>query len=588
MQFIEKNKKTHNCNELTEQDKGKEVVLMGWVSVRRDLGNLIFIDLRDGEGITQCVFDAEKDEKLHKLASGLRNEFVIGVKGTVQKRLQKNDKLQTGDIEVLVSELEVLNEAKTTPFVVEEDVNASEELRLKYRYLDLRRLSNQKALRLRHKAAQSARNYLTEQNFVEVETPMLTRSTPEGARDFLVPSRVQKGKFYALPQSPQLFKQLLMVSGLGRYFQLVKCFRDEDLRADRQPEFTQIDIELSFITCEDIYEIMEGLVAQMWNDVLGKKIDLPVDRISYSEAMEKYGCDRPDRRIPWILKTATDLFKETEFKIFANVIKSGGVIKGFKIPGKAEMVRKELDGLNKIVEPAGAKGVAWIKVENGELNGTSAKFMSAAQKNDLQNLFEAGDGDLILLVADQLRTTNDALSTLRLHLGKEFKVYSEDQIDLLWVTDFPLLEWNEDEKRFIALHHPFTSPHPEDMELLDKSPEKVRSLAYDMILNGNEIGGGSIRIHDQELQKKVFRALSISEEEASAKFGFLLEALTYGAPPHGGIAFGFDRMIMLLVGASSIRDVIAFPKTTSAADLMTDAPSEVDSGQLNELKIRLT
>jgi aspartyl-tRNA synthetase len=588
MSFIEKYSKTHDCNELTEKSDGKDVVLMGWVSVRRDLGSLIFVDLRDGEGITQVVFDAEKDEKLHKLAATLRNEFVIGVKGTVQKRLQNNDKIPTGAVEVLVSELAVLNEAKTTPFVVEEDVKASEELRLKYRYLDLRRLSNQRVLKLRHRAAQSARKYLTEQKFTEVETPMLTRSTPEGARDFLVPSRVQKGKFYALPQSPQLFKQLLMVSGLGRYFQMVKCFRDEDLRADRQPEFTQIDIEASFVTCKDIFETMEGLVQTMWKDVLGVNIKLPVDRLTYQEAMDKYGSDKPDRRIPWVLENATDLFKGTEFKVFANVIKSGGAIKGFKIPGKAEMTRKELEALNKVAEPARAKGVAWVKVEKSTLNGTPAKFMNDEQKENFKKLFECKDGDLVLLVADKMRVVNDALSTLRQHLGKEFKVYSDDQIDLFWITDFPLLEWNEEDKRFIALHHPFTSPHPDDMNLLEKSPEKVRSLAYDMILNGNEIGGGSIRIHDQELQKKVFSALGISKEEAAAKFGFLLEALSYGAPPHGGVAFGFDRMVMLLTGGASIRDVIAFPKTTSATDLMTDAPSEVDSGQLDDLKIRLT
>lgn len=588
MSFIVKNKRTHSCNLLTERDEGKEVVLNGWVSVRRDLGNLIFVDLRDGEGITQVVFDAEKNKGLHELASKLRNEFVIGVKGHVQKRLHKNDKLLTGGIEVLAGEMEILNEAKTAPFVIEEDVKASEELRLKYRYLDLRRLSMQKALRLRHKAAQSARNYLTEKGFVEVETPMLTRSTPEGARDFLVPSRVQRGKFYALPQSPQLFKQLLMVAGLGRYFQLVKCFRDEDLRADRQPEFTQVDIEASFITCDDIYEIMESLVARIWKEVLGKEIKCPIERMSYEDAVDKYGCDKPDRRIPWILKNATDVFKGTEFKVFSNVISSGGIIKGFKIPGKAGLGRKELDSLGKVVEPAGAKGVAWIKVEGGDMHGTPAKFLDEAGKKKLLTLFEAAEGDLILLVADKTSVANAALSDLRLHLGKEFKAYSEDQMDIFWVTDFPLLEYSETEKRFMALHHPFTSPHPEDVALLETSPEKVRSLAYDMILNGNEIGGGSIRIHDQELQSKVFKALGISGEEARAKFGFLLEALTYGAPPHGGIAFGFDRLVMLMLNASSIRDVIAFPKTTSAQDLMTDAPSEVDSGQLNELKIRLT
>ncbi len=587
MSFIEKNRRTHYCNDLTEKNDGEEVVLMGWVSVRRDLGNLIFVDLRDRDGITQIAFDKEKDGELHERASKLRNEFVIGIKGTVVKKEQKNENLATGGIEVVASEMEVLNEAATTPFVVEEEVKASEELRLKYRYLDLRRLSNQKTLRLRHQAVQVARRYLTENNFVEVETPMLTRSTPEGARDYLVPSRLQKGYFYALPQSPQLFKQLLMVSGLDRYFQVVKCFRDEDLRADRQPEFTQIDIEASFVTPEMIYEIMEGLITTVWKETIGHEISTPVDRMTYQEAVDQYGNDRPDRRIPWTLKTVTDLFQGTKFKIFAGVIKSGGVIRGFKIPGKAEMVRKELDALGQIVEPVGAKGVAWMKVEDKGLTGTPAKFLDEKGQAEIIKIFDASAGDLILLVADEVGVVNAALSALRLNLGKRFEVYSEDQVDLLWVTDFPLLEWSENDKRFVALHHPFTSPHPEDLDLLDKSPEKVRSLAYDMVLNGNEIGGGSIRIHNRDLQKKVFKSLNISDDEAEKKFGFLLEALTYGAPPHGGIAFGLDRMVMLLSGAPSIRDVIAFPKTTSAADLMTDAPSEVDSGQLDELKIRL-
>lgn len=587
MKFLEKYKRTHHCNELTEKDVGKEVVLMGWVSVRRDLGNLIFIDLRDREGLTQIVFDEKTDRELHSRAYKLRNEFVIGVRGRVAKRKHKNERLMTGGIEVRVSEMEVFSEAVTTPFVIEEDVKASEELRLKYRYLDIRRPSLQKALRLRHRAAEATRSYLSRNGFIEVETPVLTRSTPEGARDYLVPSRMQKGRFYALPQSPQLFKQLLMCGGLDRYFQIVKCFRDEDLRADRQPEFTQIDIEASFVTREDIYEIMEGLIAEIWEKAGSIRLKRPFDRMTYADAIDKYGTDHPDRRIPWLLKNATEIFKGTEFKIFSNVIDNGGIVKGFCIPNGGRMLRKELDALTKIVEPAGAKGVTWLKVEDAGLAGTPAKFLNGDKVKELLSIFGAGKGDLILMVADQPAVANAALSIIRTYLGREFKTYREDDIDVVWITDFPLLEWSGDEKRFIALHHPFTSPAPDDIPLLDKSPGKVRALAYDMVLNGNEIGGGSIRIHNAELQKKVFRALGISDDEAKAKFGFLLEALTYGAPPHGGIAFGFDRIVMLLARADSIRDVIAFPKTTTAQDLMMDAPSAVDSGQLDELKIKL-
>lgn len=588
MEFLEQNKPTHYCNDLRMEHVGADVVLVGWVSVRRDLGHLIFVDLRDRSGITQIVFDTEKNKELHALASDLKNEYVIGVKGKVVERSHKNDKIPTGMVEVVANELVIFNKAKTPPFVVEEDVKASEELRLKYRYLDLRRLTLQRILHMRHRTAHVVRNFLSDKGFIEVETPVLTRSTPEGARDYLVPSRVQKGRFFALPQSPQLFKQLLMVSGLGRYFQIVKCFRDEDLRADRQPEFTQVDIEASFITREDIYSMMEGLISTVWREIKGIDLKAPFDRISYKDAMDKYGCDRPDRRIPWLLENVSDLFKSTEFKVFQNVLASGGVIKGINVPGHADMARKELDGLNAIAAPSGAKGVAWLKVEENGLGGTVAKFLDEKKTAELLKRFNAKKGDLILLVADKMKTVNDALSMLRLSLGAEFKVYKDDDIDVCWVTDFPLLDYSEEDKRYVALHHPFTSPHPDDVKLLDKEPLKAKALAYDMVMNGSEIGGGSIRIHDQDLQQKVFNALGIKEAEAKAKFGFLLDALSFGAPPHGGIAFGLDRMVMLLAGTPSIRDVIAFPKTTSATDLMTDAPSEVDSGQLDELKIRLT
>jgi len=588
MTFLEKYKRTHSCGELREGDAGKEVVLIGWVSVRRDLGNLIFIDLRDREGITQVVFDKGRDGDLHSAASRLKNEFVIGVRGRVAKRLHKNEKIPTGGIEVIAEELEVINEAETTPFVIEEDVKASEELRLKYRYLDLRRLKNQRALKLRHLAAQVVRSYLSGLGFIEVETPFLTKSTPEGARDYLVPSRVQKGCFYALPQSPQLFKQLLMCAGLDRYFQIVRCFRDEDLRADRQPEFTQIDIEASFITRDDIYEMMSGLVAELWEKVGGRKISLPIDRLTYRDAIDRYGTDRPDRRIPWILKDATHIFKDIPFRVTGDVIASGGIVKGFCIKeGGSKLTKKELEGLAEIVKPFGANGVLWFRLDDGHLSGVAARYLGEQHVSDLVSFFEASPPDLILLIAADHSTANASLAALRSFLGKRLGVYDSDDLDVVWVTDFPLFEWSNEENRYISMHHPFTSPNPEDIHLLEKSPEKVRALAYDIVVNGIEIGGGSIRIHDRELQKRVFGVLGIKGDEAERRFGFLLEAFRYGAPPHGGIAFGFDRIVMLLAGAESIRDVIAFPKTTAAQDLMVDAPSEVDERQLDELGLCL-
>ncbi len=585
--FINEIKKTHHCNQLVSDNAGEEVVLMGWVHTRRDLGKLIFIDLRDREGITQVVFNPEIGKTLHEVAKTLRMEDVIGIKGKVMKRPDPNKDMVTGEIEILVDYFEILSKAKTTPFVIEDDVDASEELRLKYRYLDLRRPVLQKILKTRHHAAQIARSYLSENGFIEVETPVLTKSTPEGARDYILPSRVSKGKFYALPQSPQLFKQLLMISGLERYFQLAKCYRDEDLRADRQPEFTQIDCEMSFVNEEDIYNIMEGMITKIWKDIKGVELKRPFDRITHAEAMHDYGTDRPDRRIPWKLKDLTILFKESDFKVFKSVEESGGKIKGMNVQGRADLSRKVLDGLTEFVKIYGAKGLAWLKFKDNEWQGSVAKFLSDKEKDGLKNMLNVSENDLILIVADGAKTADDAMGNLRLHLGKELGVIDDKHIDVLWVVDFPLFEYNAGEKRFVSVHHPFTSPKIEDLPLLKSDSGKVRSNAYDMVLNGNEIGGGSIRIHNAEIQSQVFDVLKISKKEAQEKFGFLLEALSFGAPPHGGVAFGFDRIVMLLAGTENIRDVIAFPKTTSASCLMTDAPSDVSDAQLKELGIKL-
>ena len=575
-------KRTHTCGALRAGDAGKQIVLNGWVGSARDHGGLVFINVRDRYGVTQVVFDPEAAPKLIAEAKALHGEDVVAIKGVVRERpaSQSNKNMPTGDIEVLASELVLLNRAKTPPFEIEDDTNAAEELRLKYRYLDLRRPALQKILLLRHKVAQLTRQYLSGENFVEIETPILTKSTPEGARDYLVPSRVSKGHFYALPQSPQLFKQLLMISGFDRYFQIVKCFRDEDLRADRQPEFTQIDIEASFIDREDIYKTMEGLVSLLWKEVRGIELKRPFDRMSYAEAMERFGSDRPDRRVPWELVTVTDIFKNTSFKAFASVVASGGVVKAMKMTGVAEKFsRKELDLAGEFVKPYGAKGVASLKgIE---------KFLTAGEIPALTEKLGIKEGDVVLLVADKFKIAHDALGALRVELGKKFKTFDANALDVLWVTDFPLMEYDDKAERYVSLHHPFTCPNPEDAHLLDSDPSKARALAYDCVINGSEIGGGSIRIHDREIQQKVFDLSKISREEAKLRFGFLLDALEYGAPPHGGLAFGLDRVVMLLAGTESIRDVIAFPKTTSASCLMTDAPSDVDATQLKELGIKL-
>lgn len=582
-------KRTHTCGELAAADEGKRVVLQGWVASRRDLGGLIFLGLRDRYGTTQVVINPkEANPDVVQAAESVRYEFVLEVEGVVSRRPsgQENPRMATGEIEVMVDELHVLSQSRTPPFLVEDEVDASEELRLKYRYLDLRRPRMQQILALRHKAAQTVRSYLSGRGFLEIETPMLTRSTPEGARDYLVPSRIKTGHFYALPQSPQLFKQLLMVAGFDRYFQIVKCFRDEDLRTDRQPEFTQVDIEASFIDREAMFEVVDGLFAALFRDILGVDLKLPLERMTFDTAMFLYGSDKPDRRIPWTLCDLTDVFRHSGFGVFAKAVEQGGVVKGLNV-GSIDVSRKELEGLDGIAKSAGAKGLAWVKVTAEGLAGPISKHIKDEERKGLLVGSAAQEGDLILMVADRRDIAEESLGGIRLHLGRKSGLVDESKWDLFWMTDFPLLEWSGEEHRHMAVHHPFTAPHADDFHLLESDPGKVRSLAYDIILNGCEVGGGSIRIHERSMQERVFKALGIDQAEAQEKFGFLLEALDYGAPPHGGIALGFDRLVMLLAGADSIRDVIAFPKTTSATDLMAEAPSGVSKAQLKELGLTL-
>ncbi len=587
MQF---KRRTHTCGELRETNVGENVVLNGWVDRRRDLGGVIFIEVRDRHGITQVVFEPTFNEQAHTLAKDLRSEFVISVEGIVRKRPADTDNpdLPTGHIDVMVNNLIVLNEAETPPFPIKDEIDTHEDLRLKYRYLDLRRPTLQKNLLLRHKMYLLARKYFDENGFVEIETPVLMKSTPEGARDFLVPSRVHKGKFFALPQSPQTYKQILMVAGMDRYFQIVKCFRDEDLRADRQLEFTQIDVEMSFVDQEDIFTIVEGLMRRFFKQVWNRELQTPLPRLSFDEAMEKYGSDKPDLRFELEMKTLNNVFSDTGFKVFKDATDAGGIITGLLAPARGEYTRNQLDVLTDFVKGYGAKGLIWIRVKEGELESPTMKFFSDQEKKTLTETLGAKPGDLIFILSGPKIKTLNVMGALRLEMARRLDLIKENaEPKLIWITDFPLFEWDEETGRFYAMHHPFTSPRQEDIPLMESNPGKVKARAYDLVLNGSEIAGGSIRIHSSDLQAKMFKALGISEEEAQHKFGFLMNAFKYGAPPHGGIAFGFDRMAMIFAGENSIRDVIAFPKTASAVSLMDDSPSTVSDEQLKELHIKV-
>lgn len=586
--FITIEKRTHYCGSLTGADEGRQVVLMGWVHRRRDHGGVIFVDLRDREGIVQVVFQPDAGEAVHGEAHKIRSEYVLAVKGTVRRRPEgmDNPALPTGQVEVVISELEILNESKTPPFSFD-DEDISENVRLKYRYLDLRRPAIQKNLFLRSRLAIATRQYFNDHGFIEVETPFLTKSTPEGARDYLVPSRISKGMFYALPQSPQIFKQLLMVSGFDRYFQIVKCFRDEDLRADRQPEFTQIDVEMSFISEEDILQMMEGLMAAIFKTCMHIDLPLPFPRLTFAEAVSRYGKDNPDVRFGMEITDLTSIVKDSGFKLFAEVVASGGVVKAVKAEQASSLSRKDLDSLSDFVAVYGARGLAWARINAADWTSPIFKFLKPEESAAIARAMNAREGDILFFVADSPKTACDALGNLRLHLGKKLNRINPEALAFTWVTEFPLMEYSESEKRFVSTHHPFTSPFLEDIPLMSTDPGKVRARAYDLVLNGSEIGGGSIRIHRKNVQAQVFSALGLSDEEAKLKFGFLLDALEYGAPPHGGLAFGLDRLVMIMTGAESIRDVIAFPKTQKAADLMSDAPSRVSIEQLMELSLKI-
>jgi aspartyl-tRNA synthetase len=588
--ILENWRRTHDCGSLRVDDAGTQVLLMGWVNVRRDLGSLIFVDLRDRGGITQIVFDPAVNGTAHEKARVLRSEWVIAVKGKVSPRLagQENKNLPTGGIEIQVTELKILNSTEVPPFQIEGTVDASETLRLKYRYLELRRPKIFDNFMKRHRIVTTIRDCMNRNGFIEVETPFLTKSTPEGARDYLVPSRVNKGMFYALPQSPQLFKQLLMVAGFDRYYQVARCFRDEDLRADRQPEFTQVDMEMSFAGEDDVMAVFEEMMKDVFKDILEKDITTPILRLEYAEAMERFGSDKPDMRFGMELKNISDIAARSDFSIFKSAVENGGCIKAINVKKvAADFSRKVLDDLNKFTTDLGAKGLAWIKVQENDWQSPIAKFFNDNDRVAINQKMDAKPGDLILAIADKTKTVNQALGMLRIEVAKRLNIINKDLYSFLWVTKFPLLEYDEKEGRLQAVHHPFTAPLDEDVRLLKDTPDKVRARAYDLVLNGVEIGGGSVRIHNMSMQDEMFKILGISREDADRKFGFFLEALKYGAPPHAGMAIGLDRLTAIIAGVDSIREVIAFPKTSSASCLMSEAPSTVEESQLKELNISL-